>query len=63
MNRIEKVLTQVGFTIQNLECIVQSCPGTYIDGMPKYDDHGGEDNDYQCRWCKSCTECWESEGE
>lgn len=54
MNRIEKVLTQIGYTIQNLEGIVQQCPGSYLEGKPRAGLEGCTED---------CKNCWESEEE
>lgn len=52
MNRIEKVLITVGYTVENLKLIEECCPGSFIKKYPKV---GRKNCD------RNCTKCWESE--
>lgn len=53
MNRIERVLSTIGYTLENLDRVAEQCPGSFIDEFPK---SGRKDCD------EDCTKCWESEG-
>lgn len=57
MNRIEYVLTKIGYTVPNIISISETCPGTHVKGLPKSS---------RCSIAKNldpdiCRKCWEEE--